>query len=82
MQWPVMPLGVGVTIRTGLRQADIRQHVVRPAMIVRGDWVLAVWACGVTPQSVVLEAKLPLVITHKPGSMLVTDKWNADLAAF
>jgi len=36
----------------------------------------------VTPQSVVLEARLPLVFTHKPGSMLVTDKWNADLAAF
>ncbi|MEZ5738017.1 MAG: putative hydro-lyase [Burkholderiaceae bacterium] len=40
------------------------------------------WACGVTPQSVVLEARPPLCITHKPGSMLVTDRLNKDLAAF
>lgn len=31
------------------------------------------WACGVTPQNAVLNAKLPFCITHKPGHMLVTD---------
>ena len=31
------------------------------------------WACGVTPQSALLNASLPLAITHKPGRMLVTD---------
>jgi uncharacterized protein YcsI (UPF0317 family) len=31
------------------------------------------WACGVTPQAVALAARLPLVITHKPGHMFVTD---------
>ena len=39
------------------------------------------WACGVTPQAIVEVAKPPLCITHAPGSMLVTDLLNAELAA-
>lgn len=31
------------------------------------------WACGVTPQSVIREARVPVCITHTPGSMLITD---------
>ena len=31
------------------------------------------WACGVTPQVALEAAKLPLVITHTPGHMLITD---------
>ncbi|HBI45016.1 MAG TPA: hypothetical protein DDY78_19490, partial [Planctomycetales bacterium] len=36
------------------------------------------WACGVTPQAVALAARLPLLITHKPGHMFVTDLSAAD----
>lgn len=38
------------------------------------------WACGVTPQAVLQAARLPFAITHAPGSMLVTDLRNAELA--
>jgi uncharacterized protein YcsI (UPF0317 family) len=38
------------------------------------------WACGVTPQAVIAEAKPAFSITHAPGSMLVTDLRNVDLA--
>jgi len=31
------------------------------------------WACGVTPQAAITQAKLPFCITHKPGHMLLTD---------
>jgi len=31
------------------------------------------WACGVTPQNALLSADIDIVITHKPGSMLITD---------
>ncbi|MDG1862502.1 MAG: DUF1445 domain-containing protein, partial [Yoonia sp.] len=31
------------------------------------------WACGVTPQVAIANAKLPICITHKPGHMLITD---------
>src|SRR5687767_2988855 len=47
---------------------------------VREDEVPLFWACGVTPQSVVLDAKPSLCITHAPGHMLVTDLENASLA--
>ncbi len=39
------------------------------------------WACGVTPQVVLEEARPPFCITHRPGHMLVTDRSNASLAA-
>ena len=31
------------------------------------------WACGVTPQAIALDAKLPFMITHSPGHMFVSD---------
>jgi len=40
------------------------------------------WACGVTPQVVIESAKPSICITHFPGSMLITDRLNASLAAF
>jgi uncharacterized protein YcsI (UPF0317 family) len=39
------------------------------------------WACGVTPQVIIEQARPPLCITHKPGCMLITDRLNAELAA-
>ena len=38
------------------------------------------WACGVTPQAVVMKAKPDLCITHKPGHMFITDLLNEELA--
>ena len=37
------------------------------------------WACGVTPQAAAAEACPPLLMTHKPGHMFVTDLRDADL---
>ena len=77
----------GAPVHFGLPEAigvaDIMQpDYGQPPPIVRDDLVPVFWACGVTPQSVALNAKLPLCITHMPGSMLVTDKLNSDLATF
>ena len=47
---------------------------------VRADELPVFWACGITPQSVVLDAKPSFCITHAPGHMLVTDLKNAALA--
>jgi uncharacterized protein YcsI (UPF0317 family) len=38
------------------------------------------WACGVTPQSVVMAAAPAFCITHAPGYMLITDLLNSDLS--
>lgn len=38
------------------------------------------WACGVTPQAALVQARPPLCITHAPGAMLITDLLNQQLA--
>lgn len=38
------------------------------------------WACGVTPQIAIRAACPSIAISHKPGSMLITDRLNATLA--
>jgi uncharacterized protein YcsI (UPF0317 family) len=40
------------------------------------------WACGVTPQSAIRAARPRFAITHRPGSMLICDRLNAELAVF
>jgi uncharacterized protein YcsI (UPF0317 family) len=40
------------------------------------------WACGVTPQSAILNAQPAFCITHAPGCMLITDLLNHQLASF
>ena len=37
------------------------------------------WACGVTPQTVMMESKPAFAITHSPGHMFVTDLRDEDL---
>jgi uncharacterized protein YcsI (UPF0317 family) len=49
-----------------------------PVEIQKGE-VPVFWACGVTPQAAVAEAKPPLAITHSPGHMFLTDLKDADL---
>jgi uncharacterized protein YcsI (UPF0317 family) len=49
---------------------------------VSPDEVPVFWACGVTPQAVVMHAKPELVLTHAPGHMLITDRRDNDLAVF
>ena len=39
------------------------------------------WACGVTPQAALQRARPSFCITHAPGSMLITDLLNHQLAS-
>ena len=59
---------------------DIDSPWVGDRTEVKNDELPVFWACGVTPQSVVRQARPPLCITHTPGHMLVTDLRNASLA--
>jgi len=61
--------------------ANLRQLWAGDATEVLEDELPVFWACGITPQSVVLEAKPSFCITHAPGHMLVTDLTNASLGA-
>lgn len=40
------------------------------------------WACGVTPQAAIVNARPEFCITHSPGAMLITDLLNQQLASF
>lgn len=50
------------------------------AVTVKQDELPVFWACGVTPQVALEQARPPLCITHSPGCMLVTDLPNSRLA--
>mmetsp|Transcript_19347 Transcript_19347/g.57493 ORF Transcript_19347/g.57493 Transcript_19347/m.57493 type:complete len:312 (-) Transcript_19347:25-960(-) len=59
--------------------ADLGRPDFGDAVTVAPGEVPVFWACGVTPQSALAAARLPLAITHAPGHMLVLDLRDADL---
>ena len=52
-----------------------------PVTMLPGE-IPVFWACGVTSALAALSAKLPLVITHAPGHMFVSDLKDEDLTVF
>jgi uncharacterized protein YcsI (UPF0317 family) len=71
------PVWVGNPAELGIR--DVQKPDYGDPVEIRPGEVPVFWACGVTPQAVVMESKPPLVITHKPGHMFVTDWKDCDL---
>lgn len=53
--------------------ADLARPDFGDAVTIRRGEVPVFWACGVTPQAVLMEAKPEIAITHSPGCMFVTD---------
>lgn len=49
------------------------------AVLPEGDEVPVFWACGVTPQAVLMAVKPPLAITHAPGHMFIADPPECDI---
>ena len=45
---------------------------------IQNDDVPVFWACGVTPQSIAMHSQPPLMITHAPGHMFITDKQDSE----
>ncbi len=46
---------------------------------IRPDEIPVFWACGVTSMLAATSAALPLVITHSPGHMFVSDVKDEDM---
>jgi Uncharacterized conserved protein len=59
---------------------DLTKPDYGDAVTVRDGEIPAFWACGVTPQAVVMTARPEICITHAPGYMFVTDVLNENLA--
>ena len=72
------PLYFGDPAGIGIR--DITQPDFGDYYPVEKGEVPVFWACGVTPQVIIEQAKPPVCITHKPSHMLLTDLLNAELS--
>ena len=59
---------------------DINTPDFGDAVTINDGEVPVFWACGVTPQVAVEQAKPEFCITHAPGCMLVTDLNNSKLS--
>ncbi len=64
---------------TAIGIADIMRPDYGDAVPVHEGEVPVFWACGVTPQVALAEARPPIAITHSPGCMLITDIRDEDL---
>jgi uncharacterized protein YcsI (UPF0317 family) len=73
------PVHLGDPADIGIR--DLRAPDFGDAVTIRPGEVPVFWACGVTPQAVAMQAKPPLMLTHAPGHMFITDLRNEALAA-
>lgn len=54
--------------------ADLMQPDFGQSVTIRPGEVPVFWACGVTPQAALENARLPWAICHSPGCMFVTDQ--------
>lgn len=74
------PIQVGDPSSLGIK--DLARPDFGEAVTILAGEVPVFWACGVTPQAVAMRAKPPLMITHAPGHMFVTDLENQALAVY
>ncbi len=65
------PIHIGNPGEIGI--ADLDRPDFGEAVPVSDGEVPIFWACGVTPQQALRQARVPLCITHSPGYMFVTD---------
>ena len=68
----VTPLQIGI--------ADLSKPDYGDAIAMLPDEIPVFWACGVTPQAAIAQARLEFCITHAPGTMLITDLLNSQWA--
>lgn len=71
------PVHIGDPAVIGIK--DINAPDFGDSVTINPGEVPVFWACGVTPQSIVMNTKPEFVITHAPGHMLITDIKNVNL---
>lgn len=74
------PVHIGGPALIGI--TDLSRPDFGDAVAVADDELPVFWACGVTPQAVVMAARPAFCITHAPGCMLVTDLLNHRISSF
>lgn len=71
------PVHLGFPEQIGI--SDLSQPDFGDAVPVQADELPVFWACGVTPQTVLMAARPAFAITHSPGCMFVSDIADRDL---
>ena len=71
------PVHMGPAAAIGIK--DVMKPDYGEAVDIYEGEIPVFWPCGVTPQAAVENAKPPIVITHAPGHMFITDILNAEL---
>ena len=71
------PIQIGDPEKIGV--TDLAHPDYGEAVDIYPGEVPVFWPCGVTPQAAVENAKPPIVITHSPGHMFITDILNSEL---
>ena len=72
------PIHIGEPSTIGIK--DLRKPDFGDPVTIKKGEIPVFWACGVTPQAVVMKAKPDLCITHVPGHMFISDLLNEELA--
>lgn len=72
------PVHLGLPEQIGI--ADLSRPDFGDPVPVQTDELPVFWACGVTPQAVLMAAKPEFAITHSPGCMFVTDVRDESLS--
>ncbi|MDI6764221.1 MAG: putative hydro-lyase [Thermodesulfobacteriota bacterium] len=73
------PVHIGNPSKIGIK--NLRKPDFGDPVTIKKDEIPVFWACGVTPQAVVMKAKPDLCITHTPGHMFISDLLNEELAS-
>jgi len=71
------PIHIGSPETLGIENINTPDY--GEAVTIKPGEIPVFWGCGVTPQSVALDAKPELMITHSPGHMFITDIKDSDL---
>ena len=74
------PVHMGDPAQVGV--ADVMKPDYGEAVDIYEGEIPVFWPCGVTPQAAIEDAKPPIVITHAPGHMFITDVLNTELNEF
>ncbi len=74
------PIHIGDPAAIGI--ADVSRPDFGDPVTIRPGEVPVFWACGVTPQAVVMASRPPFVVTHAPGHMFIADPRDSDYAVF
>ena len=70
------PIQVGYPQMIGI--GDITKPDYGEFVEIKPDEIPVFWPCGVTPENVIKNIKIPFAITHSPGHMFISDRKDSE----